>query len=130
MNKEMNEQNIKLIVGHDSIKEKDEDDNKQKTLKECLNLFTEKEDLSDQDNLYCNKCYKSTPKFKKYELERLPQILVIVLKRFKYTKMYKSKIDYYIDFPLYDLDMSDYLINNEPKYNYNLYGIIVKQINK
>ena len=94
-------------------------------MRECLNLFTEKEDLSDQDNLYCNTCFNMTPNYKKYELERLPQMLVIVLKRFKYTKMYKSKIDTFIDFPLYDLDMTEYLLNKEIEHKYDLYGIIV-----
>jgi ubiquitin carboxyl-terminal hydrolase 4/11/15 len=128
MKKEMNEQNLKLVLGHDSVKEKEEEETKEKSLRECLNLFTEKEDLSDQDNLYCNSCFKSTPNFKKYELERLPQMLIIVLKRFKYTKMYRSKIDAYIDFPLYDLDMSDYLIEKQSKSKYDLYGIIVSLV--
>lgn len=121
----MNENNLRLVVGHENVKEKEDEENKVKTLRECLNLFTEKEDLSDQDNLYCNSCFKSTPNFKKYEIERLPQILIITLKRFKYTKMYRSKIDAYVDFPLYDLDMSEYLMDRQIRPKYDLFGIIV-----
>ena len=39
--------------------------------------------------------------------------------------MYKSKIDTFIDFPLYDLDMTEYLLNKDIEHKYDLYGIIV-----
>ena len=44
------------------------------------------------------------------------------------TYRYKTKIDNYIDFPLYDLDFTAYMIDRDTSNSnvkYDLYGIIV-----
>jgi hypothetical protein len=141
--KEINENNLNLILNYSeddnsqanngeneptSVRRKNE---KMKTtnisLDDCFSLFTEMEDLGD-DQLYCSKCKTSTNFFKKYDFERTPSYLIIALKRFKFTKMYKRKIDCLIDYPIYDLDMSNYLVNysanNIGSALYDLYGVI------
>lgn len=49
------------------------------------------------------------------------------MKRFKYTRHFRSKIDTYVEFPITDLDMTPYTSNNNHKTSqiYDLYSIIV-----
>jgi hypothetical protein len=150
--KEINESNLNLVLNfnetdknkhNSSLKlnsEGNNEDNLNKkrndlssstrvSLEDCINLFTEKEDLGE-DLLYCSKCKANTNFFKKYDFERLPSYLIIALKRFKFTKMYKRKIDYLIDFPIYELDLSGHLVSYSPNrskghHTYDLYGVIV-----
>jgi ubiquitin C-terminal hydrolase len=124
--REMNESLFKLTLNHISLYSKEEDKNV-KSLEECLNLFVEKEDLGEQNQIMCSNCNKHQNFYKKFDLERLPPVLILVPKRFKYTKLYRMKIDNFIDFPLYDLDLSSYMTDKSSKSNtkYDLYGVIV-----
>jgi hypothetical protein len=142
--KEINENNLNLIlninemdVGASTTKLSDaKSENGKKrgsysdkiTLEDCINLFTEKEDLNE-DLLYCSKCKIQTNFFKQYDFERLPTYLIIALKRFKFTKMYKRKIDCLIDYPIYDLDLYNYLVDysmskSKGYHTYDLYGVV------
>lgn len=90
------------------------------SLAECFNLYTKVEELSEQDYWYCSKCKTHKPSTKKFDLWKLPQVLVVHLKRFSYSRLYRDKIDTLVEFPLTDLDMEPYLIsknNIETKYN-------------
>lgn len=104
-------------------------DNTSKTLNDCISLFLESEYLEGEDQkIYCSHCKNFRNFYKQYHLDRLPPVLIISLKRFKYAKMYKTKIDNLIEFPIYDLDLTDYSDHKLPQnleYKYNLYGIIV-----
>jgi ubiquitin C-terminal hydrolase len=123
---DINQNNIRLTVNHESTKKPNED-NITRTLDECINLFLEKEYLEGQDQqIYCNKCKKQENFYKKYDIDRLPPILILNLKRFKYAKMYRNKLDNNITFPLYDLNLKNYVgANLESNGLYNLFGIIV-----
>lgn len=48
-------------------------------------------------------------------------MLVVHLKRFSYSRHYRDKLDTHVDFPLTDLDLTEYLINKnvttETKYD-------------
>lgn len=90
------------------------------TLNECFTLYTKMEELSGQDYWYCSKCKTHQASTKKFDLWKLPPVLVVHLKRFSYDRMFRDKIDTLVDFPLTDLDMAPYLINkktDETKYN-------------
>uniref|UniRef100_A0A453BM28 USP domain-containing protein n=1 Tax=Aegilops tauschii subsp. strangulata TaxID=200361 RepID=A0A453BM28_AEGTS len=43
---------------------------------------------------------------KKLDLWRLPEVLVIHLKRFSYTQFTRNKLETFVDFPISDLDLS------------------------
>lgn len=117
--------NLRLILNHESTKER-EDDISVKTLDECINMFLEKEVLNGEDQqIFCGNCKKLQSFSKKYDFDRLPPILILTLKRFKFAKMYKSKIDNVIEFPLYDLSLEKFNMSHSNS-NYNLYGIIVR----
>ena len=62
---------------------------------------------------HCSKCSKSTKARQKSNLcQPLPQVLIIQLKRFTYDIYSNNKIDAYISFPLYGLDLNEYLVKD------------------
>ncbi|KAI7792214.1 putative ubiquitin carboxyl-terminal hydrolase 15-like, partial [Triplophysa rosa] len=80
-------------------------------LKDCIELFTTKEKLGAEDPWYCPTCKQHQQATKKLDLWSLPPILVVHLKRFSYSRYMRDKLDSLVDFPLRDLDMSEFLIN-------------------
>jgi hypothetical protein len=74
----------------------------------CVNLFTEEEQLGPEDTWYCSNCKDHVQAFKKFDLWRLPPMLVIHLKRFSYKKKYwREKLETFVDYPVHDLDLSE-----------------------
>lgn len=92
---------------------------KQVTLSDCLNEFTKEEELSDEDLWYCPKCKKHQRASKKFDLWRLPEIIVVHLKRFSHSRTYKDKIDVMIDFPITELDLTDRVLGMDESQNTN-----------
>ncbi|XP_067881202.1 ubiquitin carboxyl-terminal hydrolase 11-like [Heterodontus francisci] len=92
------------------------------TLKECIELFTTKEILEEGNPWYCPACKEHQLATKKFDLWSLPEVLIIHLKRFSYTRLWKEKLDTLVDFPLRDLDLSEFLIN--PKAKNSKYDLI------
>uniref|UniRef100_A0A8C6WXJ9 Ubiquitin carboxyl-terminal hydrolase 15 n=1 Tax=Neogobius melanostomus TaxID=47308 RepID=A0A8C6WXJ9_9GOBI len=80
-------------------------------LKDCIELFTTKEKLGADDPWYCPDCKQHQQATKKLDLWSLPPVLVVHLKRFSYSRYMRDKLDSLVDFPLKDLDMSEFLIN-------------------
>ena len=58
---------------------------------------------------FCPSCKTPQQASKKLDLWRLPEILVIHLKRFSYNHYFQNKLETLIDFPVYDLDISTYI---------------------
>ncbi|CAF1196465.1 unnamed protein product [Adineta steineri] len=87
------------------------------SLLDCFKYFTTKETLSDNDQWYCPKCKQLKNASKKIDLWLLPKILIVQLKRFNYTRHYRDKIDLFIDCPIYDLDLSNFVLNPAEKAN-------------
>eukprot|EP00466_Bigelowiella_natans_P017249 jgi/Bigna1/55867/estExt_Genewise1Plus.C_730077 len=81
-------------------------DTKVVTLEGCLRGFTKEELLSAGNEYKCDHCGHEGRGKKKLDLWRLPNILIIQLKRFQYTRHYRSKIETYVEYPLEGLDMS------------------------
>lgn len=54
------------------------------TLNDCFELFTQCEELSDDNSWTCTKCKKQTNAYKKLSINTVPPILIIHLKRFFY----------------------------------------------
>ncbi|KZV30566.1 Ubiquitin carboxyl-terminal hydrolase [Dorcoceras hygrometricum] len=79
------------------------------SLFKCLEAFLKEEPLGPEDMWYCPGCKKHCQASKKLDLWRLPEILVIHLKRFSYSRYMKHKLETFVDFPIHDLDMSAYI---------------------
>ncbi|XP_061917138.1 ubiquitin carboxyl-terminal hydrolase 3 isoform X2 [Entelurus aequoreus] len=80
------------------------------TLRECLRSFTDLEELDETELYYCHKCKKRQKSTKKFWIQKLPKVLCLHLKRFHWTAFLRNKVDTYVEFPLKDLDMKGYLL--------------------
>ncbi|OAD00670.1 hypothetical protein MUCCIDRAFT_14515, partial [Mucor lusitanicus CBS 277.49] len=103
----------------------------QVTLSDCLDEFTKEEELSEEDLWYCPKCKKHQRATKKFDLWRMPEIMVVHLKRFSHSRTWRDKIDALIDFPTSELDLTDRVLSiedhasvkDEDRLVYDLYGV-------
>ncbi|CAF0758967.1 unnamed protein product [Didymodactylos carnosus] len=87
------------------------------TLLDCFKHFTTKETLSDHDQWYCPTCKELKDATKKFDLWLLPKVLIVQLKRFNYTRYFRDKIDLFIDCPIHELDLSQFVLNPDEKQN-------------
>uniref|UniRef100_A0A8D3DH48 Ubiquitin carboxyl-terminal hydrolase n=1 Tax=Scophthalmus maximus TaxID=52904 RepID=A0A8D3DH48_SCOMX len=87
-------------------------------LRECIDLFTTVETLEEENPWYCPVCKKHQLATKKLDLWSLPEVLIIHLKRFSYTKFTREKLDSIVDFPL-----RRNLSNGEPPSRYDLIAV-------
>jgi len=93
-------------------------------LEECLELYTTKEKLGEDDAWYCPSCQKHQQATKKFDLWMLPSVLVISLKRFSYNRYWRDKLDTQVEFPTTNLNMGPYIINkNHGKAIYDLIAV-------
>uniref|UniRef100_A0A669FBQ9 Ubiquitin carboxyl-terminal hydrolase n=1 Tax=Oreochromis niloticus TaxID=8128 RepID=A0A669FBQ9_ORENI len=97
-------------------------------LQQCIELFTTVETLEEENPWYCPVCKKHQLATKKLDLWSLPEVLIIHLKRFSYTKFTREKLDSIVEFPLRDLDFSGFLLrktlsSEEPPSRYDLIAV-------
>lgn len=95
------------------------------TLEDCLMEYTKEEQLGEEDLWYCPNCKKHQQATKKLDIWRLPDILVVHLKRFSHTRAWRDKIDAFVDFPIHGLDLSGKALKEEDRNEnvYDLYGV-------
>lgn len=84
-------------------------------LSDCIMNFTTTEKLGADDPWYCPACKKHQQATKKFDLWDLPNVLIIHLKRFSYSRYYRDKLDSLVDYPVTGLNMGKYAINNPEK---------------
>ncbi|KAL6119028.1 usp11 [Pungitius sinensis] len=121
-----NENEAEKYVKHSSMEVPQQQTTVQ--LQECIELFTTVETLEEENPWYCPVCKKHQLATKKLDLWSLPEVLIIHLKRFSYTKFTREKLDSIVDFPLRDLDFSGCLLrkslsNGEPPSCYDLIAV-------
>ncbi|KAL6623060.1 hypothetical protein ACP70R_032939 [Stipagrostis hirtigluma subsp. patula] len=93
----------------------------------CLDAFLKEEPLGPDDMWYCPGCKEHRQASKKLDLWRLPEILVVHLKRFSYSRYMKNKLDTFVNFPIHDLDMTKYAkptSRGDQHPMYELYAVI------
>ena len=96
-------------------------DNKAPTLIDCLNHYVEGEVLEGENGWYNEETKQRINIRKKIQFWSFPNILVIDFKRFN-ARFQKNQI--LIQFPLDDLDLSNYVIGYKKEmYKYELYGV-------
>lgn len=94
------------------------------TLDDCLDEFTGDEQLDDQDSWYCPRCKKHQRALKKMDIWKLPEVMVIHLKRFSQVRRWGNKVDTMIDFPLKSLDMTNRVLGHQNEsLIYDLYAV-------
>jgi len=94
------------------------------TLNECFDFFLKQERLEKDEAINCEFCGFKSKAYKNYLIWKTPKVLIIQLKRFE--KLKNRKLTNNIIYPLYDLDLSNYMDPDSPHRNestYNLIGI-------
>mmetsp|Transcript_33470 Transcript_33470/g.41023 ORF Transcript_33470/g.41023 Transcript_33470/m.41023 type:complete len:729 (+) Transcript_33470:380-2566(+) len=71
---------------------------------DCLDQFTAEETLSGIEQCYCSNCKEHRDSLKTIKLQRLPEVLVIHLKRFSNTR----KLGTAVDIPIENLNLEKY----------------------
>jgi len=88
-------------------------------LEDCLDELTKVEQLGINDSWYCSRCQKHQQASKQLQLWRLPNILVLQLKRFTV----RGKIDNLITFPINGLDLSKRVSEQMSDAVYDLFAV-------
>ncbi|XP_021296304.1 ubiquitin carboxyl-terminal hydrolase 5 isoform X2 [Herrania umbratica] len=92
----------------------------------CLEAFLREEPLVPEDMWYCPQCKEQRQASKKLDLWRLPEVLVIHLKRFSYSRSMKHKLETFVNFPVHDFDLTNYVADKRSSRSqlYDLYALI------
>uniref|UniRef100_A0A3P9MNP3 Ubiquitin carboxyl-terminal hydrolase 8 n=1 Tax=Oryzias latipes TaxID=8090 RepID=A0A3P9MNP3_ORYLA len=94
------------------------------SLQDCLRLFSKEEKLTDNNKVFCRHCKAHRDSTKKLEIWKVPPILLVHLKRFSYEGRWKQKLQTTVDFPLDNLDLTQYVIGpKQTLKRYYLYGV-------
>uniref|UniRef100_A0A8C2Z212 ubiquitinyl hydrolase 1 n=1 Tax=Cyclopterus lumpus TaxID=8103 RepID=A0A8C2Z212_CYCLU len=95
------------------------------TLRECLDLFSQEEELDKDNSPMCERCNRHTECTKRLSIQKFPQVIVIHLNRFTTSRWSISKSTVYVSFPLTDLDLGLFISMYVPTgpVLYDLYAI-------
>jgi ubiquitin carboxyl-terminal hydrolase 8 len=109
-----------------------ENKNKSFSIDECLEHFTDQEQLDEHNRWICNFCGLKNRALTKTELWKTPKIMVIHFKRFIFNAygIVTNKITNNVDYPIYDLDLTKYFSTRSPfinKAKYNLFGVNIHE---
>lgn len=97
-----------------------------RSLQKCLDLFLQAEKMSGESKWKCPQCKKYQEASKRIEIWRLPPVLIIHLKRFKYQGVWRDKITTQVDYPIENLNLDRYVVGNDrtaKPNNYQLYAV-------
>lgn len=71
--------------------------------------FLQAEKLGESETWYCGRCKAHVQAQKKLDMWRLPELMVVLIKRFEHTRGGRVKLDAPVSFPLQGLDLAPYL---------------------
>lgn len=91
------------------------------TLFDCLKLFMAEEILDGDEKPTCARCKQRRKCTKRFSIQKLPENLVLHLKRF--SPQHRRKLETNVQYPISDLDMRKYLSDTDISASYELYGI-------
>ncbi|KJE89809.1 hypothetical protein CAOG_008488 [Capsaspora owczarzaki ATCC 30864] len=100
------------------------------TLEKCFAAFTTEENLGPNDHWFCPNCKDLQPAAKQFHLWKLPDVVVVHLKRFQYSKSWRDKIEANIHYPMRGLNLAPFVaaeaqLHNEPDTMlYDLVGVV------
>ena len=101
-------------------------------LKDCLDLYGEDINLTDEDMWYCSQCQKHQISKQKLQIYKSPIYLIVQIKRFNINKKYGcetifngEKNNTFVSYPIKDFNLSEYIVGPEKNnIKYDLYGVI------
>ena len=109
--KNISKEEITLCIESEA---KNDKDNKHQSIQDCFDLFFAKELL--EDPLSCRVCQGPQNFAKNYEINKLPYVLILSLKRFKYNENNNFKLKQLITYPIDNFKLKDK--------TYNLFGVV------
>ncbi|KAL5111669.1 Ubiquitin carboxyl-terminal hydrolase 20 [Taenia crassiceps] len=100
--------------------------NPQIELKDCLDAFFDVDELSGENQYYCENCSRHTNGRMHVELTKLPEVLCLHLKRFRHDFINISKIHAPVNFPVQHLDLRKYRHSScrDKVCEYDLVGVV------
>lgn len=93
-----------------------EDGEEEVTLENCFEWFTEQEQLTEDNKMYCPGCRMQKPIFRKTDFWSLPPVLVVQLKRFSYVGMQRQRLTTPVHFPLEGLDLRRFCLSEDSSF--------------
>lgn len=109
-------------------------------LVDCFRLFTVEEVLDGDNAWHCPHCKKRQRTTKTMKITRLPEVLIIHLKRFKQQGKSSNKLETFVSYPTQQLDLTEFWVRPTtqadeavqhggqfPPFLYNLYGVATHQ---
>jgi ubiquitin carboxyl-terminal hydrolase 8 len=83
------------------------------TLHDCFDLFTAEEILDGDDAWHCPHCKQPRRSSKRLQISRLPNILILHLKRFRQRGWTRTsdKLETFVTYPVNNLDLTEYWPN-------------------
>ncbi|KAM9948181.1 hypothetical protein ACTFIT_001528 [Dictyostelium discoideum] len=118
----------------ESITNKDEsfldlsiDIEQNKSLTNCLSNFSSIEILSKNDKFFCDQCNSLQEAQKRMKIKKLPNTLIIHLKRFKYMENIQqyTKLNYRVVFPFEIIIQNTTSNIDEPDKKFNLFAVVI-----
>eukprot|EP01135_Chromosphaera_perkinsii_P007990 Nk52_evm62s1073 gene=Nk52_evmTU62s1073 len=94
------------------------------TLEECLEAFTSVESLVNSELYMCDSCGGRQPSTKRFLFEKLPKILCIHLKRFRWSAFTRVKINSGVEFKPEELDMAPFVTVDCPNKKSSIYDLV------
>lgn len=96
------------------------------SLTDCMDAFTKEEILDGDEKPTCERCKTRRKCSKKFSIQKLPNVLVLHLKRFS-GERYRSRLSTLVKFPLTKFDVSSYVCCSTPEHCrmplYDLYAV-------
>lgn len=92
-------------------------------LHECFQSFGIPEELEKENAWYCPSCKNHVLATKQLEIYKVPEILIIHLKRFRTNGYQREKVSVPVIFPESELDISSYVIGSQKTMLYDLYAV-------
>ncbi|GAM28012.1 hypothetical protein SAMD00019534_111880 [Acytostelium subglobosum LB1] len=93
----------------------------------CLSNFSSVEILSKNDKFFCDKCISLQEAQKRMKIKKLPNTLIIHLKRFKFIEKIQQykKLNYRVVFPFEIIIQNTTGDIEEPDKKYNLFAVVI-----
>ncbi|KAL0037419.1 hypothetical protein WJX79_007016 [Trebouxia sp. C0005] len=79
------------------------------SIQDCLQAFTSDELLQGDESFKCEKCDEKTQATKRLRIYRLPKVLLLHIKRFKYSGSSREKLTNNVSFPVKGLKLSQFV---------------------
>jgi hypothetical protein len=122
------DEEVKFVTQRKVREEEKNEKEKEITLDDCLRAFLQSEVLSESDMWYCgSSCKNFVQAEKQIGIWKLPQVLVVHLKRFAFiSNRYREKLTDFVDYPIQNLSMDEYLLPNSPQrggVSYELFAV-------